>query len=95
MTETQATLSVAELVFFNTTTKATNAHRTETPPPGIQLLDSTFIQSSGLAKWWMNYAYLGCLSMVVGELSPCHVPVEEDGILRDTTVHRRRGSFSV
>ena len=31
--ETQATLSIAQLVFFNTTTKATNANRTETPLP--------------------------------------------------------------
>ena len=33
VTETQATLSIAQLVFFNTTTKATNANRTETPLP--------------------------------------------------------------
>ena len=33
MTETQATLGIAQLVFFNTTTKATNANRTETPLP--------------------------------------------------------------
>ena len=28
---------------------------------------------------------------VVCELSPCHVPGEEDGTIRDTTVHRRGG----
>ena len=33
MTETQATLSIAQLVFFNTTTKATYDNRTETPLP--------------------------------------------------------------
>ena len=33
VTETQATLSIAQLVFFNTTTKAINANRTQTPPP--------------------------------------------------------------
>ena len=33
VTETQATLSIAQVVFFNTTTKATNANRTETPLP--------------------------------------------------------------
>ena len=31
VTETQTTISIAQLVFFNTTTKATNANRTETP----------------------------------------------------------------
>ena len=33
VTETQVALSIAQLVFFNTTTKATNANRTETPMP--------------------------------------------------------------
>ena len=33
VTETQATLIIAQLVFFKTTTKATNANRTETPLP--------------------------------------------------------------
>ena len=33
VTETQATFNIAQLVFFNTTTKATNANRTETPLP--------------------------------------------------------------
>ena len=33
MTETQATLSIAQGVFLNTTTKATNANRTEIPLP--------------------------------------------------------------
>ena len=33
MTETQATLGIAQLVFFITATKATNANHAETPLP--------------------------------------------------------------
>ena len=53
VTETQATLSMAQLVFFNTTTKATHANRTEIPL-SVYILDSTFILGSGVAKWWMS-----------------------------------------
>ena len=33
MTETRATLSIAQVVFVNTTTEATNTNRTEKPTP--------------------------------------------------------------
>ena len=53
VTETQATFNIAQVVFFNTTTKATNSNRTETPLQ-IYISDSTFIQGSGVAKWCMS-----------------------------------------
>ena len=53
----------------------------------LYILDSTFIQDSGVAKWWMcSHTWVVC------ELSPCHVGLhgEEGGIFHDTKVHRYR-----
>ena len=86
MAEKQATLSIAQLVFFNTKTKATNANRTETPLP-------VYIERSFKVQDWRNGGRVS-ETWVVCELSPCHVRGEEDGSIRDTTVHRRGGSFS-
>ena len=52
VTVTQATLSIAQLVFFNTKTKATNVNHQR--HPCRYMLDYTFIQGSGVAKWWMS-----------------------------------------
>ena len=89
VTETQATLSIVQIVFFNTTTKATNANRTEIPlPVYIGLYVHSRFRSGEMVD------ELTRLGLYVCELSPCRVPGEEDGIIRDTTVHRRADSFS-
>ena len=93
MTVTHATLSIPQLVFFNT------LHRKRQMPIAqrhicLYILDSTVIQDSGVAKWWMCSH-----NWVVCELSPCYVGLlgEEGGIFRDTKVHRYRqyGSQSI
>ena len=49
------------------------------------------IRSFKVREWrnggWVSQTWVVC------ELPPCHVPEEEDGIIRDITGHRRRGSF--
>ena len=42
---------------------------------------------------WRNGGWVSQI-WVVCDLLLCHVPGEEDGIIRDTTVHRRGGSFA-
>ena len=77
VTETQAPSSIAQLVFFNTTTEATNVNRTEKPL-------SVYIGRSFKFQGWRNGEW-DSQTWVVCELSPCHVPGEEDGVFRDTT----------
>ena len=91
MTITKATLSIAQLVFFNTTPKTPNANCTEAPLPVYVY----WTQRSLKVQEWRN---VGCVSQTwaMCELPPCHVgvPGEEDGIIRDATVRRRGCSFS-
>ena len=69
MTVIQATISIAQLVFFNTTPKTPNANRTEVPLPVYSVY---WTLRSFKVKEWQNGGCV-CRTWVVCELTPCHV----------------------
>ena len=89
MTVTKATLSIAQLVFFNTTPKTPKPNRTEAPLPVYILLyvDSRF-RSGEMVD------VLARLGLSVNYSRHVGLPGEENGIIGDATVHRRGRSFS-